>query len=60
MAGWTIRMYHLDAGSHRLLFKKQATEVTIPSASFNLNVKGVILELESWWEGEIVVVPLEE
>ena len=34
------------AGSHCLFFKKQAIEVIIPSASFNLNVKGVVLELE--------------
>lgn len=34
------------AGSHCLFFKKQDIEVIIPSASFNLNVKGVWVTVE--------------
>lgn len=48
------------AGSHCLFFKKQDIEVIVPSASFNLNVKGVILEFKWQWEGKIVVVPLKD
>lgn len=44
------------AGSHCLLFRKQDIKVIIPSASFNLNVKGVILEFERQWEKKIVIV----
>lgn len=46
MAGWEIETYPLNGREPVPVFQMQDTETIVPSGSFNLNVKGVILELK--------------
>ena len=53
MAGWKIKMYHLDGTKPLQFLKKPGTEVITPSTSLSLNGGGVVPELQGQWEGEL-------